>query len=85
MKVALIVNSFPTASETFLYNLVLGLEKKGIQVTICALSKNNNVNLYSNSLHQWSGNINYLPVNNKVSTILNSWKIIKKERWNQYS
>lgn len=57
MKIKLVVNTFPTASETFLFNLVTGLEKSGIKVTVCASAKSNETNLYSNKLKDWSGDI----------------------------
>ena len=57
MKIKLVVNNFPTASETFLFNLVTGLEKNGVKVTVCASAKSNETNLYSNKLKNWSGDI----------------------------
>lgn len=59
MHVKLVVNSFPVASETFLFNLVTGLEKRGVQVTVCASQKSDDLHLYENRLKEWSGNIQY--------------------------
>jgi len=61
MKIKIVVNSFPSASETFLFNLVAGLEKIGHTVIVCAMSKNNDSKLYVQRLDEWSGNINYFP------------------------
>jgi len=62
MHIKFIVNSFPNASETFLFNLVTGLESKGCKVSVCATSTNNNINLYETRLHEWSGNIEHIPM-----------------------
>lgn len=61
MKIKIVVNSFPTASETFLFNLVVGLEKKGHKVIVSALSRYNDSKLYRERLHEWSGRIEYFP------------------------
>jgi glycosyltransferase involved in cell wall biosynthesis len=34
MRLALVTNSFPTASETFIYNLAAGLQAAGVDVTV---------------------------------------------------
>lgn len=57
MHVKLVVNSFPTASETFLFNLVTGLEKKGVKVTVYAKAGTKDIGLYVDQLKDWSGNI----------------------------
>lgn len=59
MKVNIVVNSFPAASETFLYNLVVGLEEKGLDVCVCAISKNNDKKIYADKIDRWSGKIRY--------------------------
>jgi colanic acid/amylovoran biosynthesis glycosyltransferase len=61
MRINLVVNSFPNTSETFLFNLVVELEKRGHDVTICAFSKNSNTTIYRDRLHKWSGKIVYIP------------------------
>jgi glycosyltransferase involved in cell wall biosynthesis len=61
MKINLIVNSFPTPSETFLFNLVVGLESKGVDVTVIASSPSTYTNFYKHRLHEWSGKIKYIP------------------------
>ena len=57
MKINLIVNSFPSASETFLFNLVTGLESRGHKVRVCALTRSKHMHLYVNKQHEWSGNL----------------------------
>ena len=59
MKINFIVNSFPTTSETFLFNLVCGLEERGIDVLVCAHSKKNDADLYKDKLNKWSSKIVY--------------------------
>jgi len=61
MKVNLIVNSFPTPSETFLFNLIVGLESKGVDVTVIASEPAKHMHLYAHRLHEWSGKIKYIP------------------------
>ncbi len=61
MKVNLIVNSFPAPSETFLFNLVVGLESKGANVTIVAAKKSEHNNLYKTRINEWSGKIVFMP------------------------
>ena len=65
MHVKLIVNSFPTASETFLFNLVVGLEKRGVTVTVLASAPSKDIDLYNERISEWSGNIEMLPLNFK--------------------
>lgn len=60
MHVKLVVNSFPAASQTFLFNLVTGLERRGAMVTVCAEKKSKDQNLYADRLHEWSGDIDYI-------------------------
>ncbi len=78
MRVNLIVNSFPTISETFLFNLVTGLENRGVQVRVLALSSLNDKSFYKNKLSKWSGKITFL---NWV-VFISVWKkfFFKKER-----
>lgn len=59
MHVKLVVDSFPVASETFLFNLVTGLEKRGVKVTVYASRKSDDLHLYAHRLEEWSGNIHY--------------------------
>ena len=59
MHVKLVVNAFPVTSETFLFNLVTGLEKRGVKVTVCASKKSDDIHLYTHRLKEWSGNIHY--------------------------
>lgn len=61
MKVNLVVNSFPTPSETFLFNLVVGLESKGVDVTVIASAPTAYNNFYKSRLQEWSGKIKYVP------------------------
>jgi colanic acid/amylovoran biosynthesis glycosyltransferase len=57
MHIKLVVNSFPTASETFLFNLVTGLEKRGIKITVCATTRSEDDALYAHKLKEWSRNL----------------------------
>ena len=75
MHVKLVVNSFPRTSETFLFNLVTGLEKQGIKVTVCATTRKNDNKFYEHKLNEWSRNIQYLP--HRPDSILNVLKIIQ--------
>lgn len=60
MKINFVVNAFPTTSETFLFNLVCGLEQRGVKVQVCSHSRRNDKDLYQDKLKLWSGNIVYL-------------------------
>lgn len=68
MHVKLVVNSFPKSSETFLFNLVTGLEKNGVKVTVCATLPSGDISFYKYKLKEWSGNIQYLPGRNNMLT-----------------
>lgn len=61
MKIKLVVNSFPTTSETFLFNLVVGLEQQGNTVTVCARSPKNDAEIYKDRLSLWSKKIEIIP------------------------
>jgi colanic acid/amylovoran biosynthesis glycosyltransferase len=80
VKINLVVNSFPSTSETFLFNLVVELEKKGHDVTVCAFSKNNHSGMYRKRLHQWSHKIVYIPTGNWLIALLSMFKILYKPR-----
>src|SRR5437868_4634428 len=62
MHIKLVVKSFPTASTTFLFNLVTGLESRGVQVTVCATSKTKDLHLYTHRLNEWSGRIEHISI-----------------------
>lgn len=70
MKINIVVNSFPNTSETFLFNLVVELEKKGHDITVCAFTKKNNAHLYKDQMHQWSGKIVYMPTSSRMKAIV---------------
>lgn len=78
MRINLIVNSFPTISETFLFNLVTGLESRGVEVRVLALSSVNDKSFYKKKLSEWSGKITFL----NWMVFLTVWKkfFVKKER-----
>ncbi len=61
MHIKLIVNSFPSASETFLFNLVTGLQAKGHRVSVCATSASKHLDLYKSRMNEWSGEIDVMP------------------------
>ncbi|GAB5555135.1 MAG: colanic acid biosynthesis glycosyltransferase WcaL [Saprospiraceae bacterium] len=56
MRINLIVNSFPTVSETFLFNKVTGLESLGHTVLVCSLNEAQDLKYYQERLEEWSGN-----------------------------
>lgn len=55
MRLNLIVNSFPTVSETFLFNKVTGLEAIGYDVLVCSLNEAHDLDYYQERLKEWSG------------------------------
>lgn len=65
MHIKLVVNSFPVVSETFLFNLVVGLESKGFHVSVCAMSPSRHIKLYQSRLKEWSGEIDVIPFSSK--------------------
>lgn len=82
MKVNLIVNSFPSASETFLFNLVSGLESRGHTVRVCALTRSMHKHLYKKRQHEWSGNLSVFSFYTIVRLIVgfNFIKVINSSR-----
>jgi glycosyltransferase involved in cell wall biosynthesis len=50
MRLALIVNGFPTISETFIVNKALGLQKAGLDVTVWVNSQNNDAAAFADRL-----------------------------------
>ncbi len=77
IRINLIVNSFPVASETFLFNLVTCLEQKGMDVTVIASTHSLHEELYKDRMNEWSGKINYLKVKPLKSFIHYLWAICK--------
>jgi colanic acid/amylovoran biosynthesis glycosyltransferase len=73
MHIKLVVNSFPSASETFLFNLVVGLQAKGHKVSVCAMSPSKHQLLYASRLNEWSGEIDIMPFSH---SFLNKWLAI---------
>jgi colanic acid/amylovoran biosynthesis glycosyltransferase len=65
MHIKLVVNSFPSTSETFLFNLVVGLQAKGHRVSVCALSASNHTELYKGRMNEWSGELDVIPFSSK--------------------
>ena len=55
MRLNLIVNSFPTISETFLFNKVTGLESIGYEVIVCSINESHDLDYYQERLKEWSG------------------------------
>jgi len=77
MHIKIIVNSFPSTSETFLFNLVTGLENQGIKVTVCATSRKNDNKFYTHKLKEWSGNIQFIPLKaDRISSLLKIVQLI---------
>lgn len=50
MKLALVVNRFPTISETFLFNKVARLREAGVDVTVISHSRKDDSNVYGERL-----------------------------------
>lgn len=61
MTIFLIVNSFPRISETFLFNLVVGLEQKGTSVRVLSLSLSHDQKHFLERSEEWSGTLNVMP------------------------
>jgi glycosyltransferase involved in cell wall biosynthesis len=76
-SVNIVVNNFPAPSETFLFNLVTGLEKKGFKVTVIAHVKSLDKNLYKDNISLWSGRIKYLKNKNYFNLFYFIFCIIK--------
>lgn len=77
MHIKLVANSFPAASETFLFNLVTGLEKRGVKVTVCASARTKDMGLYAHRMKHWSGNIQYISFKPKsISNIIQITKLV---------
>lgn len=47
MRIALIVNSFPTLSETFIFNKAIGLQEAGLDVTVWVHSRRNDAHAFT--------------------------------------
>lgn len=75
LRIVLVLNSFPSASETFLFNLVTGLEKEGHHVTVCSGNRKNSAKLYAHRMQEWSGSISYLPGSSKFQLIMQTWRV----------
>lgn len=74
MHVKLVANSFPVTSETFLFNLVTGLEARGVKVTVVAISPRSNADVYADRLNEWSGDLDVIPLNTGVvRRALSTW------------
>jgi colanic acid/amylovoran biosynthesis glycosyltransferase len=61
MHIKLVVNAFPVNSETFIVNLVIGLEAKGHIVSICAMSKSTHEQFFKEKIATWSRTISIMP------------------------
>jgi colanic acid/amylovoran biosynthesis glycosyltransferase len=55
MKINLVYNSFPTPSETFLFNLATGLAGRGHEVRMIVASDSKNQRHYRTRMSEWSG------------------------------
>ncbi len=83
MHIKLVVNSFPSASETFLFNLVVGLESKGHRISLCAMSESKHWDLYKNRQEEWKGELRIIPFGEKgvikylsiLKTVLSNLKL----------
>lgn len=81
MRINLIVNSFPSASETFLFNLAAGLESRGHTIKVCALTRSNHKHLYKNAQQEWSGNLSVLSYHTLIFSFLElNVRIVNKFR-----
>lgn len=54
LRVAVVVNRFPTMSETFIFNKVAGLAEGGFQVTVITHDRSNDAALYRRRLKELS-------------------------------
>lgn len=80
MKLVLVVNSFPTPSETFLFNLVVGLESKGVDVTVISSAPSKFTYFYKTRLNEWSGKIKYIPGRNIKDSIKWIFILLKQKK-----
>lgn len=63
MRVALVVNTFPTLSETFIYNHAAGLRSAGVDVTVFARSKSTDSALFEDfDGTKYEGPVRYIPL-----------------------
>jgi len=77
LTINLVFYTFPTPSETFLFNLVIQLEKRGHRVNMIVFSKNNNYKHYKERLSDWSGNIYFFPIKSGLLGVFQSVNLLK--------
>lgn len=67
MKVGLVANRFPSASETFVYNHAAGLQAAGIDVTVLATQPSSDIALFaSKEGPRFTGSVRLSPLTNAV-------------------
>jgi colanic acid/amylovoran biosynthesis glycosyltransferase len=59
MKIALVANSFPTLSETFIYNHAAGLQARGVDVTVFA-SRSGDTAMFDTAEPRFTGKVRRL-------------------------
>ena len=62
MKLALVVNTFPALSETFIYNKAVGLRRAGVDVTIVAATPADDTSM----LAGYDGPVEYMVVSTEI-------------------
>ncbi|MDN5203101.1 glycosyltransferase family 4 protein [Fulvivirgaceae bacterium BMA10] len=70
MKIAIVVNSFPTISESFIVNKVIGLNEKGFEITVIAFNKKNDASFYRGRLKNKRIKKLYVPNGNNPFQVL---------------
>jgi colanic acid/amylovoran biosynthesis glycosyltransferase len=60
MRLAIVVNSFPVLSESFIFNKVMGLRAAGLDVTVLANARSNDAAMFADRLPQnWQSFVRY--------------------------
>jgi colanic acid/amylovoran biosynthesis glycosyltransferase len=86
MHIKIVVNSFPSYSETFLFNMVVGLQSKGHRVSVCSMAPSLHYDLYKSRMNEWSGEIDVIPFSkNKIQMIFIVLRILLFNKLNLIS
>jgi colanic acid/amylovoran biosynthesis glycosyltransferase len=70
MKINLVYNSFPSPSETFLFNLAVELAKRNHEIRVVILNSSDNKKHYNDRLIDWKSQTVQFPEKNPISWLL---------------